>query len=85
MPVLEAMAAGTPVLTANVSATTEVAAGAALEVDPLDVDAIREGLVALRDGDHAERTARGRQRAADFTWARSADRLLQSFHRAMDS
>lgn len=85
MPVLEAMAAGTPVLTANVTATTEVAAGTALEVDPESEEAIRHGLQRLLEDEHSARIASGRQRAACFSWSRSADRLLASFHRAMDS
>lgn len=84
MPVVEAMAAGTPVLTANVTATTEVAGGTALEVNPLDDDAICQGLQQLIEGEHGRRIAAGRQRAAGFTWQDSADRLLASFHRAIN-
>ncbi len=84
MPVLEAMAAGTPVLTANVSATHEVAAGAALEVDPHSQDAIRHGLEQLIEADHAQAVCRGRRRAEQFSWQRSSDLLLASFQRAMN-
>lgn len=84
MPVVEAMAAGTPVLTADVTATTEVAGGAAIEVNPLDNDAICQGLQQLIEGEHGQRIAAGRQRAAGFTWQGSADRLLASFHRAIN-
>ena len=84
MPVLEAMAAGTPVLTANVTATSEVAAGAAIEVDPLEPDAIRHGIEQLIAADHGQAIQRGRQRARQFSWQRSGDLLLDSFHRAMN-
>ena len=40
LPVLEAMAQGTPVVTSRGTSTEEVAGGAAVLVDPLDVDAI---------------------------------------------
>ena len=61
LPVLEAMAAGTPVLTSNTGATAEVAGDAALLVDPRSVAAIRDGLRALlTDAGAARRTARAR-------------------------
>ena len=74
LPVLEAMACGTPVLTSHVSATAEVAGDAALLVDPLDVQAIREGLRRLlTDADlRARLSAQGRARAAEFSWRRAA-------------
>lgn len=83
MPVVEAMAAGTPVLTANTSATTEVAAGAALEVDPRNKDAIRHGLQRLVGENHDACIAAGKVRAQQFTWPRSAEQLLVSFKRAV--
>jgi alpha-1,3-rhamnosyl/mannosyltransferase len=84
MPVVEAMAAGTPVLTANTTATTEVAAGAALEVDPLDKEAIRHGLQRLMEETHDDYIAAGKVRAQQFTWQRSAEQLLASFNRAVN-
>jgi glycosyltransferase involved in cell wall biosynthesis len=70
MPVLEAMAAGTPVLTSNRSALLEVAGDAALLVDPMRTDSLVEGLRKLaQDEDLREDLAlRGRARAALFTW-----------------
>jgi glycosyltransferase involved in cell wall biosynthesis len=73
LPVLEAMAAGTPVVTTNVTALPETAGGAARLVDP-DPEAIRAALVDLL-GDTAERTRLrelGLARAAAFTWERTA-------------
>ena len=74
MPVLEGMAAGTPVLTSSVSSLPEVAGGAALLVDPLDPDDIAAGLfTALTDTAWREQAARaGLQRAASLTWAENA-------------
>jgi glycosyltransferase involved in cell wall biosynthesis len=74
LPVLEAMANGTPVLTSDCSSLPEVAGGAALLVDPLDRAAIAAGLVRLA-GDAALRdrlTEAGRRRAAGFSWRATA-------------
>ncbi|HMO58105.1 MAG TPA: glycosyltransferase family 1 protein [Roseiflexaceae bacterium] len=70
MPVLEAMASGTPVLTARSSALPEVAGDAALLVDPHDTTAIAEGIRMLLDEPALRQALRqaGRARAAQFTW-----------------
>ena len=84
LPVLEAMACGTPVLTSRDSAMAEVAGEAALLVDPLDVGALAAGLEALVTdrglaGDLAER---GLARARAFTWERSAAATEAVYRRA---
>lgn len=78
MPVLEAMACGTPVLTATTSALPEVAGDAALLVDPSDQAAIAEALaqLAISATLRADLRARGLERAAQFTWARCAAETL---------
>jgi glycosyltransferase involved in cell wall biosynthesis len=73
LPVLEAMAAGTPVVAADTAALPETCGGAARLVPP-DGEAFREALLALLS-DQAERQrlrAAGRARAAGFTWAATA-------------
>lgn len=74
LPIVEAMAAGVPVLTSNVSAMPEIAGGAALLADPLSVESIRGGLEALAfDRDERERRiALGRARARAFDWNAAA-------------
>jgi glycosyltransferase involved in cell wall biosynthesis len=74
-PVLEAMAQGTPVVTSDGGATREVADGAALLVDPLDVAAIAGGIEKLLKDETLARElgSAGRARAETFTWERSAD------------
>jgi glycosyltransferase involved in cell wall biosynthesis len=72
IPVLEAMACGTPVVTSAGGATEEVAGGAAVLVDPHDVSAIAAGIEdaeARRD----ELIRRGLERAREFTWPRVAE------------
>lgn len=72
IPVLEAMASGTPVVTSRGSATEEVAGGAAVLVDPLDVDSIAAGIEeATTRRDELRGLGLGRARA--YSWASVAD------------
>ena len=81
LPVLEAMACGTPVVTSRGGATEEVAGGAAVLVDPRDPAAIAAGIEeAVRRRE--ELVAAGRARAAPFTWERSAD-LVEALWREL--
>jgi alpha-1,3-rhamnosyl/mannosyltransferase len=78
LPVLEAMAAGAPVVTSNVSSLPEVAGDAALLVDPHDAGAIGAALARLL-GDRAlaeDLRARGRVQAATYSWERTARETL---------
>lgn len=84
LPLLEAFAAGLPALTSNRSALPEVAGDAALGVDPLDAEAIRDGLARLVS-DEALRSAlaeKGLERAKTFTWRAAAERTLQVYRQA---
>ncbi len=69
LPVLEAMARGVPVLCSNFGALAEVAGGAALLADPLDVEAMARAIVVLCTDQprRVDLRARGLQRAATFT------------------
>jgi glycosyltransferase involved in cell wall biosynthesis len=73
LPPLEAMASGTPVVTSNVSSLPEVVGGAAVLVDPYDVDAIVDGLrrVLTNPTLAAEMRQKGIARAREFSWERS--------------
>ena len=86
LPVVEAMAARSPVLASSTTAVGELAAGAALLVDPLDEAAICEGLRRLiEDPGYAERLREaGQARAAEFTWERTIDALLVSWRKALE-
>lgn len=72
LPVLEAMASGTPVVTSAGGAMEELAGGAAVLVDPTDVDAIAVG-IADALGRRDELVPLGLERARLFTWQRAAD------------
>jgi glycosyltransferase involved in cell wall biosynthesis len=76
LPVLEAMACGTPVVTSVGTAMEEIAGGAAVLVDPLDVDAIASG-IQLATERRDELVALGRERASMFTWQRAADAVVE--------
>ena len=76
LPVVEAMACGTPVVTSIGTAMEEVAGGAAVLVDPLDVSAIAAGIeqaTARRD----ELVPAGIARARELTWERAADSVVE--------
>jgi glycosyltransferase involved in cell wall biosynthesis len=74
LPPLECMACGTPVVTTNAASVPEVVGDAAVAVDPADQAGLAEAMRRMIDDDAeaAALTARGRARAALFTWARCA-------------
>jgi glycosyltransferase involved in cell wall biosynthesis len=78
LPILEAQAAGVPVMTANNSSLPEVAGDAAILVDPTDVDAIADAMLRL-SSDEALRQqliAAGRANVARFSWEKAARETL---------
>jgi len=83
LPILEAMACGTPVVASRASCLPEVAEGAAIMVDPDDVEDLAGALErALTDSDlRARLIKRGHERAAEYTWQRAAERLLDVYRR----
>jgi len=85
LPVLEAMACGTPVITSNTSSLPEVAGDAALLVDPYDVDAIAEAMRrVLTDLNLAgELRVKGLARASEFSWERTARETLAVYEKVL--
>jgi glycosyltransferase involved in cell wall biosynthesis len=81
LPVLEAMAQGTPVVTSRGTSTEEVAGTAGIVVDPLDAAAIAAALESVLDDDDlaARLSAAGRARAAEFTWERTAAATAEAY------
>ena len=85
LPVLEAMVRAAPVACSNRSSLPEVAGDAALLFDPEDVEAIRAALERLlADSELRSRLSEaGRERAAAFTWRRTAELTAASYERAL--
>jgi alpha-1,3-rhamnosyl/mannosyltransferase len=83
-PVAQAMAAGVPVVTSNVSALPEIAGDAALLVDPRSQSELREALerLLLYPDIRARMSARGRERAERFRWDTCAAKSWQFFREA---
>ena len=81
LPVLEAMAAGTPVITSNTSSLPEVVGNAGILVDPQNVPEIAAAVATLLSDTETQQAmaCAGLERARTFTWKRSAQRLLQVF------
>lgn len=87
LPILEAMAAGCPVLTSNRSGTAEVAGDLALLVDPEDTVEIAKGLCQMAFDDilRARLAAAGPERARQWSWSRTADLTAEVYRELLDS
>ena len=83
LPIVEAMACGTPVITGNLSAMPEIAGGAALLVDPNRVDSIAEAMlrIAREQGLREALIEKGLSRAREFDWDRTARETLAIYQR----
>lgn len=81
LPPLEAMACGAPVVTSRISSLPEVVGDAALLVDPYSVEAIADGLARVLEDEalRSELIARGRLRAASFSWERSVKSIHETY------
>ncbi|MDK4724023.1 glycosyltransferase family 1 protein [Rhizobium sp. CNPSo 3968] len=84
-PIIEANAAGIPVLTSNTSSMPEVAGKAGILVDPTDTQSIRDGLERLATDDslHARLVENARLNSARFDWTESALQLECIFEKAI--
>ncbi|MCE5258560.1 MAG: glycosyltransferase family 4 protein [Chloroflexi bacterium] len=85
LPVLEAMACGTPVVTSDISSLPEVAGEAAVLVDPLDAKAIANGIERVLD-DHVLRVRLieiGLERAKAFSWENTAHQVFRQYETLM--
>jgi glycosyltransferase involved in cell wall biosynthesis len=85
LPVLEAMAAGCPVVTADRYGTKELAENAAVLVDPESVDSIADGIRRVLDDTplRARLLEAGRERSAPFRWSRCAEETLRVLERVV--
>ena len=81
MPPLEAMASGVPVLASDAASLPEVTGDCAVICDAYSEESIADGLGRLCDSEELRRDLgiRGRERAKQFTWDRSAEMLYDIY------
>jgi len=82
LPILEAMGCNTPVITSNTSCMPEIAADAALLIDPFSVQEITDGIKLLLSDKkmREELSSKGLARAAEFSWKAAAEKLLDIYN-----
>jgi glycosyltransferase involved in cell wall biosynthesis len=82
LPLLEALAAGVPVVSANGSSLPEVGGDAVLYTDPQDELAMSEALARVWNDEDLRRTLveRGRQRVAEFSWDATAKATVEAYY-----
>ncbi len=83
IPVLDAFNCEVPVVTSNISSMPEVAGGAAVLVDPYDVNSIADG---IEEALSKPKTliAKGLKRVADFSWTKTAEETLKVYKEASE-
>jgi glycosyltransferase involved in cell wall biosynthesis len=88
LPVLEAMACGTPVITSTESSLPEVTGpeGVARLVNPTDIDALAKAMAEVMvDAElQAAMSERGLARAAEFTWEKTAWETVRIYQKVLD-
>ncbi|GBO52263.1 glycosyl transferase, group 1 [Pseudanabaena sp. lw0831] len=85
LPVLEAMACGTPVITSNLSSLPEVAGNAAILIDPYKVEEITDGMQAIANdaGLRSHLSELGLARASLFSWEKTGQETAEVLKRFM--
>ena len=85
LPVLEAMACGTPVISSKSSSIPEIAGDAALLINPTDTEALARAMVQLSSDQELRNDliARGYKQAAKFSWAKAAEEMLAVYEHAL--
>ncbi|MCX6704834.1 MAG: glycosyltransferase family 1 protein [Candidatus Woesebacteria bacterium] len=81
IPILDAFACGTPVVTSNISSMPEVAGGAAILVDPYNASSIADGITKVLSGPKGF-IEKGFARVSDFTWEKTAKMTLDVYKEA---
>jgi len=82
LPLLEAMACGTPVVTSNTSSLPEVVGDAGVMVDPLDVEGLASAISLVLENAmlRTQLVTQGLERAATFTWTDTARTIREVYH-----
>ncbi|MFC5401656.1 glycosyltransferase family 4 protein [Cohnella soli] len=85
LPIIEAMACGTPVLTSNNSSLGEISGDAAYLVDPESSSSIAEGIVATLGNPErlADLRRKGLKQSRQFTWESVADKVLEGYETSL--
>lgn len=85
MPIIEAMACGTPVITSKISCMPEVAGNAALLVDSLSAPAIADGLLKMlcNDDFRLDKVQKGLVNATRFSWTKTAEKVLGVYEKIL--
>jgi glycosyltransferase involved in cell wall biosynthesis len=85
MPVIEAMACGTPVITSKISCMPEIAGEAAVLVDPMSAPSIADGLLRLTGNPslRAVKIQEGLLNAKRFSWTNTAEKVLGVYERVL--
>ena len=86
LPPLEAMACGTPTITANTSSLPEVVGEAAITIDPLDIGALVSAINQVLTDDQLQSILkqRGLVRAAQFSWQQAASETVSVYQELVD-
>ena len=85
LPILEAMASGTPVITSNCSSMPEVGGEAAVYIDPTQPEQLAEAILRLHEDDALWATLQlaGLKRAGEFSWERTAELTMSAYRAAL--
>jgi glycosyltransferase involved in cell wall biosynthesis len=85
MPILEAMACGTPVITSKISSMPEIAGDAALLVDPLSPPSIADALVQIHNSEELQidKIQEGILNVKRFSWTKTAEQVLEVYERIL--
>lgn len=85
IPILEAMACGTPVVTGNTTAMPEIAGPGALFADPKDANDIASKILLLEENEniYKQQVEYGLEHAKSFSWRKSAEALLEVYKEAI--
>lgn len=86
IPILEAMACGTPVITSNTSAIPEIAGEGAILINPEDPDSIATQLIRLENDNHfrEQQIKYGLERVKNFSWENTAKQVLNIYNHIND-
>jgi glycosyltransferase involved in cell wall biosynthesis len=85
LPILEAMACGTPVVTSTAASLPELAGSAAFQIDPHDTRHLGAAIIALcvQEDLHTQMREKGLAQAAGFTWEETARQTVTAYHQAL--